>query len=100
MKHLLAAIAFTGLTALGTSAAQAAEKTVTLDVFSMNCPTCPYMVKQTLTRVDGVRKVVVSYETKTAIVTYDDGQTNPGALAAATARIGFPSKIMKKEGSS
>ena len=44
--------------------------------------------------------MVVSYEAKTAIVIYDDARTNPRALTAATARIGFPSKIMKKEGSS
>ena len=100
MKHLLAAIAFVGLAAFSTGAVQAAEKEVTLDVFSMNCPTCPYIIKQTLSGVDGVRKVVVSYEAKTAVVTYDDASTNPGALTAATARVGFPSKIMKKEGSS
>lgn len=99
MKHLLAAIVFSGLSAF-TMGARAAEKTVTLDVFSMNCPACPYIIRQTLSRVDGVRKVVVSYAAKTAIVTYDDAATNPGALTAATARIGFPSKIMKKEGSS
>lgn len=100
MKHLLAAIAFAGLSAFTMGAVQAAEKTVTLDVFSMNCPTCPYIIRQTLSRVGGVRKVVVSYAAKTAIVTYDDAATNPGALTAATARIGFPSKIIKKEGSS
>ena len=100
MKHLLAAIAFAGLTAFGTGAVQAAEKTVTLDVFSMNCPSCPYIIREILSRVDGVRKVVVSYEAKTAVVVYDDARTNPGALTAATAKIGFPSKIIKKEGSS
>lgn len=100
MKHLLAAIALAGLTTFNIGAVQAAEKTVTLDVFSMNCPSCPYIIRETLSRVEGVRKVVVSYEAKTAIVIYDDARTNPGALTAATARIGFPSKIMKKEGSS
>ncbi len=100
MKHLLAVIVFSALSAFSAGTVQAAEKTVTLDVFSMNCPTCPYIIRQTLSRVEGVRKVVVSYEDKTAIVIYDDSRTNPRALTAATARIGFPSKIMKKEGSS
>jgi len=100
MKHLLAAIALAAWPAFGGGAAAAAERTVTLDVYSMNCPSCPYIVRQTLARVGGVRKVVVSYRTKTAIITYDDARTGPDALTAATARIGFPSKVVKTEGSS
>lgn len=100
MKHLLAAIVFSGLSAFGTGAAVAMEKTVTLDVFSMNCPTCPYIIRKTLSRVDGVRKVMVSYAAKTAIVIYDDAKTDPGALTAATARMGFPSRVLKNKGAS
>lgn len=100
MKHLLAAIAFAGLSAFNMGAAQAAEKTVTLAVPGMTCPSCPYIIRKTLTRVDGVRKVVVSYEAKTAVVTYDDAKTNLGALTAATAKMGYPSKVLKKEDSS
>ncbi len=100
MKHLLAVILFTFWGAFNIGAVQAAEKMVTLDVYSMNCPSCPYIIRKILSRVDGVRKVVVSYEAKTAIVTYDDARTNPGALTAATTRIGFPSRVMKKAGSS
>lgn len=97
MKHLLAAIAFSGFSVFNIHAIQAAEKTVTLDVFSMNCPACPYIIRKTLSKVDGVRKVEVSYKTKSAIVTYNDATTNPGALTAATAKMGYPSKIVEQK---
>jgi mercuric ion binding protein len=40
--------------------AAAAEKTVTLNVDNMTCPTCAPVVKKSLARVEGVAKVKVS----------------------------------------
>ena len=71
--------------------AMAAEKTVTLAVDNMYCSACPYTVKQSLAKVAGVGEVSVSYEKKTAIVTYDDQQTALAALTAATTQAGYPS---------
>ena len=82
----LAAIAFAG------GAAPAAERTVTLVVDNMYCDACPYIVKQTLSRVPGVGTVVVSYEQKTATVTYDDEGTTIEALTSATMDAGYPSR--------
>lgn len=42
-----------------TSAAFAAEKTVTLAVENMTCAACPYTVKRSLSAVPGVANVVV-----------------------------------------
>lgn len=90
MKRLLSALAIvTALSAAGT--AMAAEKTVTLAVDNMYCSACPYTVKQSLTKVTGVGKVAVSYEKKTAIVTYDDEKTTLVALTQATTQAGYPS---------
>jgi len=73
------------------SAALAAEKTVTLAVKNMYCAACPHTVKASLEAVPGVTKVAVSYKDKTAIVTFDDGKTGVDALTAATTNAGYPS---------
>ena len=91
MKRLLSALAIaTAMSAAGT--AIAAEKTVTLAVNGMYCSACPYIVKQSLAKVTGVGNVAVSYEKKTATVTYDDQKTSLAALTAATTQAGYPSQ--------
>ena len=42
-----------------TTAAVAAEKTVTLSVENMTCSACPHIVKGSLAAVPGVRDVVI-----------------------------------------
>ena len=90
MKRILSALAIaTALWAAGT--AMAAEKSVTLAVDNMYCSACPHIVKQSLAKITGVGEVAVSYEKKTATVTYDDQQTTLAALTAATTQAGYPS---------
>jgi mercuric ion binding protein len=69
----------------------AGEKTVTLAVENMSCATCPYIVKQSLAGVPGVIRAEVSFENKTAAVTFDNTQTGLAVITAATAEAGFPS---------
>jgi mercuric ion binding protein len=57
----------------------------------MFCADCPFIVKKSLERVQGVGKVAVSYKDKTAIVTYDDSKTDVKSLTAATTNAGYPS---------
>jgi len=91
MKRLLSALAIaTAMSAAGTGVA--AEKSVTLAVNGMYCSACPYIVKQSLAKVTGVGNVAVSYEKKTATVTYDDQKTSLAALTAATTQAGYPSQ--------
>ncbi len=91
MKRTFAGLIL-GVALLGGAAAMAANQTVTLAVDKMTCPTCPFIVKETLASVPGVSRVEVSFAKKTAIVTFDDTKTTPDALAAATARAGFPAR--------
>ena len=77
---------------LASGAALAAERTVTLAVDNMTCPTCPYIVKESLKAVQGVTDVEVSFETKTATVTFDDSKTDVSALTEATSEAGYPSR--------
>ncbi|MGH8628200.1 MAG: mercury resistance system periplasmic binding protein MerP [Gammaproteobacteria bacterium] len=81
--------------ALVASLVSAAEKTVTLSVNNMTCATCPPVVKKSLGQIDGVSRVEVSLEAKTAIVTYDDAKTDVAALIGATTNAGYPSHVAK-----
>jgi mercuric ion binding protein len=90
MRKLLACAAF-ALCVVASPAAFAAEKTITLAVSNMFCADCPFIVKKSLERVQGVGKVAVSYKDKTAIVTYDDSKTDVKSLTAATTNAGYPS---------
>ena len=87
------ASAVLAMIALSGAVASAAERTVTLAVDNMYCDSCPYIVKQSLAKVPGVEKVVVSFEQKTATVTYDDQKTAPDALTSATTQAGYPSRV-------
>src|SRR3546814_12828518 len=66
------------------SAAQAAERTVTLNVEGMTCASCPYIVRQSLASVDGVVAVDVSFDDKIAVVTFDDSKAEAADLTQAT----------------
>ena len=92
MKRIIA------LAALGTSlmfsgSAFAVEQTLTLAVANMTCVSCPYIVEKSLTAVPGVTKVAVSFEKKTADVTFDDRTTTVDALIAVTTKAGYPTKL-------
>lgn len=73
--------------------AAATERTVTLQVDNMYCASCPYIVKQSLAAVPGVKDVSVSFRNKTAIVTFDSARTNVAALTDATFEMGYPSEV-------
>lgn len=89
MKALVSATFAAVLVA--SSAALAAERTVTLAVKNMYCAACPHIVRESLKAVRGVKSVAVSLQDKTAVVTYDDATTNVAALTKATANAGYPS---------
>jgi mercuric ion binding protein len=68
-------------------------KTVTLAVQNMYCAACPHTVKASLEAVPGVSKVSVSFNDKTATVTYNPAQTTLAALTQATTNAGYPSAL-------
>jgi mercuric ion binding protein len=81
---------------LVSSASLAGERTVTLAVDKMNCASCPYIVKRALSRVAGVKHANVSFEEKSATVTFDDTVTAVDGLTKATGDAGFPSHLVEK----
>ena len=92
MNKISKMFASSALIAILSAPVWAATKTVTLNVPGMTCPTCPITIKKALNKVQGVSKVDVSYETKQAVVTFDDTKTDTTALVKATTNAGYPSQ--------
>ncbi len=95
MKRFLSA--FVLIASLTTApAAFAGERTVTFAVDNMTCASCPYIVKTSMAAVPGVAKVAVSFQAKTATVTFDDAKTNSDAIAAASTNAGYPAHLRQQ----
>ena len=64
-------------------ATAAPEKVTTLHVEGMTCGACATALKQVLKSTDGVRDARVSYEEKSAVVTYDSAKVTPEKIVRA-----------------
>jgi periplasmic mercuric ion binding protein len=73
--------------------ALAKNQTVSLNVPTMDCATCPITIKAALNKVPGVSRAKVSYERREAVVVFDDSKTNVDELKKATSDAGYPSFI-------
>jgi mercuric ion binding protein len=89
MKKLFASLALAAVVA----PVWAATQTVTLSVPGMTCSACPITVKKAISKVEGVSKVDVTFETRQAVVTFDDAKTSVQKLTKATADAGYPSSV-------
>jgi mercuric ion binding protein len=89
MNKYLSILALFGSVTLA-PAALAAERTVTFAVDNMTCASCPFIVKSSMAAVPGVAKVAVSFEAKTATVTFDDAKTSSDTIATASMNAGYP----------
>lgn len=94
-KPRLQTLLFTIAICLATVAARAEPQTVTLHLPTMNCAMCPITVKKALTEVEGVSKAEVSYDEKTAVVTFEGSKTGVDKLVEATTNAGYPSTVKK-----
>ena len=71
MKKSLSALALI-MSVMTAPAVFATERTVTFAIDNMTCASCPYIVKTSMAAVPGVSTVAVSFEAKTATVTFDE----------------------------
>ncbi len=85
---------------LASVASQAAESTITLSVPDMNCPSCPYMVEQSVNSVDGVQSAEAELKTRTLTVVYDDAIASVENILGATADIGYKSTVIEPKNGS
>lgn len=76
-----------------TNAAQAAPRSVTLAIPTMDCPVCPITIKKALGKLRGVERVDVDFPGRTATVAFDDSQTDVDSLTRATREVGYPSTV-------
>jgi periplasmic mercuric ion binding protein len=78
-------------------AAQAAEKTIVLDVKNADCVLCPPIVRQSLLRVHGVKEVKTTQAGQMAdfmaTVTFDDTVATVTMLIDATTKAGYPAHL-------
>ena len=63
---------------------------MTLDVPGMTCGVCPITVKKALINVNGVMRAEVDYDSRKAIIIFDDAGTNVEKLTRTTADAGYP----------
>ncbi|MEQ9563617.1 MAG: cation transporter, partial [Woeseiaceae bacterium] len=66
------------------------EQTVSMSIEKMTCALCPVTVRKAMERVDGVQEVKVNFDTKTAVVTFDDSTTTAADVAQASTDVGYP----------
>lgn len=90
MHHI---IRFILIAMCGLSSATAAERTVVLNIPTMDCATCPLTIKTALLKVKGVTRADVSYERREARVTFDDAVATLAALKQATSDAGYPALL-------
>lgn len=91
---LLVSAATLILPRLSSSPAMAGDQTVTLAVENMTCAACSITVGSAIKRVHGVSEVNVDFETKRAVVIFDDNKTTPDAIASGSSNVGYPAHVM------
>ena len=64
-------------------------KTVDIPVDGMACVVCAASVRKTVKSLDGVSRVEVSLEKRSARVTYADGRISPERIVAAIDKLGY-----------
>lgn len=94
MNKIIALTSFALLMLLA-SMSFAAEKTVLLSVPDMNCPSCPYMIEQSISFVEGVQSANAELKTRTCSVTFDDAVASLEDILGATADIGYRSTLIE-----
>ncbi len=94
MKSFLLAIVIIGGLSTTTSVF-AADQTVSLQIEKMTCALCPITVRKAMQRTDGVQEVKVNFDTKIAIVTFDDSKTTAADIAQASTDVGYPATPLK-----
>jgi copper chaperone CopZ len=99
MKSNLCTLVSSFLLALSATpaAAQAVTASVTTSVLridQMSTPSCPALVKAAVRKLDGIAKVEVNLEHKTATVEYDASKTNLAEVQRVIKqKVGFDSRL-------
>lgn len=102
MNTLFRTVTATVLLLAAGGAAMAAPRTATLQIENVSCVACAPIVKKVLSRMPGVSQVAVVERAgmATATVTFEDATVTAEALAQATTKAGFPSRVKEVKSAS
>jgi len=99
MRHLLIALA----TVFAATAASADERTVTVEVTGLTCPSCPYIAADAIKAVETAQILEVDYDSDAQraryTVTFDDDVVTAEALAEASDGYGYPGRLVGDDNS-
>jgi mercuric ion binding protein len=71
---------------------QAAIKTVKLEIEGMTCGQCAASINTALKKVDGVRKIDITFEKKGGTVEYDPAKVTEKTIVEAINKTGFKAR--------
>ena len=80
-----------------TESLQQGEAVVVLDVENMTWVGCVVAVRNSLKKIEGVKKIEVDLDDKTATVIIASKEVDTSQLVAATTNIGFPSAVRNRK---
>ena len=67
---------------------------ITLSIPDMHCPSCPKLIKITLSEMKGILNVETSLETRTASIEFDSSKTSIQLLIQALREIGYNANLI------
>ncbi len=76
--------------------AAAADQNILLEIKGMTCSLCTLAVKKSLSAVEGVENVAVSYKEKTARLTAPDSVSDT-VLVEAVRKAGYQATVVKRQ---
>ena len=83
-------------TLVNANAGNGVNHQATFNVEKMTCATCPITIRKAIQSVDGVKKVIVDYDSKTATVIYDSSLTDTKLIAESCSNVGFPAILIEE----
>lgn len=94
-----AMLAFTLFAVLAAPALAGQTQTLKLFIPAItDCPSCPYIVKSVLSRIDGVKEVDAVYATGIATIVYDGASITPADIRKALLDYGYDADPVAPEG--
>lgn len=93
---LMAIISVIGINVFPVAQAESAEESKAVQASSifiiekMTCAACPITVRKAMEGVEGVQKVTVDFDQRTATVIYDTAVTTIEQIAVASTNAGYP----------
>ena len=76
--------------AVSAAESEAVQASSTFTIEKMTCAACPITVRKAMEGVEGVQKVTIDFDQKTATAIYDPAVTTVEQIAASSTNAGYP----------